>query len=613
MSHHRAVARAALALLCVAGLVAAPSALASPVEGPSGEAFYTPPSPLPEGGPGTLIWYRQTGVNLNVELPAVKAYDVLYKSTGETGETVPVTGIVIVPSAPWSGSGARPVVTYAEGTQGLGHQCAPSIQIAGGTEYDGGAIIASLRKGYAVAVTDYPGYTTGATPPYIAGKAEGHAVLDVVRAAQQLPGAGIAAGAPVVIWGYSQGGQAAGWAGQLLRSYAPELNVVGVAAGGIPGNLAKVAEFNEGTPGSALALDSVVGLTYAYSSIEEPESTLRELLSAEGLEVIAKLKGECAIQSLDEFHNVPFSRLSKRHETFTELMHNDIVFESITNQQKLGGSAIPVPVYHYHGLLDEFVPVQQDLELHQAWCALGVKDDFQLYPGEHLLTDPTAIPHVMQWIEERLAGKPAPSTCGEHTGSELPAGARLTPETGDLIIPIPNWRISGSVTSAKLGIPLKIPAGATLSAEGDVTSGTLSASLSVPPINETINIFGLVPVTISAELQQAGPIGGSIGLSNTGLLSLKATGGSNLIANSISILFFKINLGCRTSSPVQLPLSIEEPANALATGSLSFSASVTIPSFTGCNALDEVLLDALLSGPGNKISISAEPPPPISW
>jgi hypothetical protein len=613
MFDHKAVARAALALLCIGGLAFAPSALATPVEGPSGEAFYTPPSPLPEGGPGTLIWYRQTTVNLNVELPAVKAYDVLYKSTGETGEEVPVSGIVIVPSAPWSGSGPRPVVTYAEGTQGLGHQCAPSIQIAGGTEYDGGAIIASLRKGYAVVVTDYPGYTNGAVPPYIAGKAEGHAVLDIVKAAQQLPGAGISASAPVVIWGYSQGGQAAGWAGELLHSYAPQLDVVGVAAGGVPGNLEKVAEFNEGTPGSALALDSVIGLTYAYSSIEEPEATLSSLFNSEGLEAVAKLKSECAIQSLDEFHDVPFSRLSKSHETFSELTHTDVVVESITNQQKLGTTAIPVPVYHYHGLVDEFVPVAQDLELHQQWCALGVKDDFQLFPGEHLITDPTAIPYVMEWIEERLAGKPAPSTCGEHTGSELPAGARLTPETGDLIIPLPNWRISGSVTAAKLGIPLKIPAGSTLSAEGDITTGTLSASLTVPPINETVNIFGLVPVTISAELQQAGPISGSIGLSNTGQLSLKATGGANLIAKSISILFFKINLGCRTASPVQLPLNIEESANALATGSIGFSASVTIPSFTGCSPLDEALLDALLSGSGNKISISAEPPPPISW
>ena len=64
---------------------------------------------------------------------------------------------------------------------------------------------------------------------------------------------------------------------------------------------------------------------------------------------------------------------------------------------------MPVPVYHYHGLEDEFVPVTQDVELHQAWCTLGVKDDFQLYPGDHLLTDPTAIPNSDQ-VGRRTGG-----------------------------------------------------------------------------------------------------------------------------------------------------------------------------------------------------------------
>ena len=66
---------------------------------------------------------------------------------------------------------------------------------------------------------------------------------------------------------------------------------------------------------------------------------------------------------------------------------------------------MPVPVYHYHGLEDEFVPVAQDVALHNAWCSLGVSDDFQLYPGDHLLTDPTAIGNVMKWIEERARGQ----------------------------------------------------------------------------------------------------------------------------------------------------------------------------------------------------------------
>ncbi len=613
MLHRKGLARVALALPLLLTLALASSASAAPVEGPSGEAFYTPPTTLPEGGPGTLVWYRPTSVNLGVELPSTKAWDVLYKSTNQTSEADVVTGMVIEPTEAWKGSGPRPVVSVAEGTQGLGHQCAPSIQIANGTEYDGAAIITSLKKGYAVAVTDYQGYTNGSVPSYIAGRDEGQAVLDIVRAAQQVPGANVSASAPVVLWGYSQGGQAASWAGEIFSNYAPELKIVGVAVGGTPGNLQALAEFGEGSSASAFGLDSVVGLAYAYSSIVNPEMELKSLLTEEGVAIVNKLKTECAIQSLSEFHNATYKSISKTHETFGEVIQHNSVVETITNQQKLGTMPIPVPVYHYHGLVDEFVPIKQDAELHEAWCGLGTKDDFQIYPGEHLLTDPTSNPTVIKWIEERLAGKTAPSTCGEHSSvSELPAGARLTPETGDLIVPLPNWQISGSVTDAKLGIALKIPAGATLNSEGDVTKGTITGTLTVPPINETVTLFGLLPVDIQGELQSTGPLSGKFGLAGSGNIEIEASGGATLVTKSLGIAFFKINLGCRTSSPIELPLKLDESANAFYTGSASITDTVTIPSFTGCGIFSPVTT-ALLSGPGNTVSITAAPPPPVAW
>lgn len=185
------LAGAALALGgAVMAFVAASDASAAPVVGASGMAFYTPPSSLPSGSPGELISYRPATVNLNVTLPAVNAWNVMYLSTNQQGEPDVVTGTVLVPKGAWSGSGARPLVSYAEGTQGLAQKCAPSIQMAEGTEYDGGATIAALQKGYAVAVTDYQGYTTGSVPSYIAGRSEGHAVLDIVRAARQIPSSG---------------------------------------------------------------------------------------------------------------------------------------------------------------------------------------------------------------------------------------------------------------------------------------------------------------------------------------------------------------------------------------------------------------------------------------
>jgi Secretory lipase len=597
----------ALVLAVPVALVLASSASATPVEGPGGSAFYTPPSPTPAGSTGELIWYRPASVNLNVALPSVKAWSVLYQSSNQQGKPDAVTGTVIVPSVPWP-SGPRPVVTVGIGTQGLAQSCAPSLQIAAGTEYDGGAIIDSLRSGYAVAVTDYQGYTNGATPTYIDGKSEGQAVLDVVRAARELPGAGISASAPTIAWGYSQGGQAAGWAGELQPSYAPDVKLVGVAAGGTPGNLQALAEFGNGSVGAGFALDAIIGLNAAYPG----EFNLESLANSAGLEAITKAKSECAIQTLAEFNDAEISKYTIGNKTLEQIETEYPVTRRIVNEQELGTKPIPVPVYHYHGLEDEFVPVAQDAALHQAWCSLGVKDDFQLYPGDHLLTDPTAIPNAMRWVSERLAGKPAPSTCGLHsTSAPLPSSARLTKETGDLVIPLPGWQLSGSVTEASSGISVEIPAGSTLSAEGDVTSGKLKATLSIPPIDQTISLDG-IPVTVKGALTPVGTITGTVGLSNSGVFSESAVGEAKELVSSVGVGIFTVPIGCTTVTPIKLPLSISEPVNALVTGGFAIKTDVTVPEFGGCGLFGP-LLTATMSGPNNPINMTATPPPPISW
>ena len=135
------MARAALALSVLLALTMAATASAAPAEGPSGSAFYTPPTTTPAGSAGELVWYRPATINLDVTLPSNKAWTVLYQSTGQRGEPDWVTGTVIEPTSKWSGKGSRPVVTVGIGTQGIAPQCAPSKQVITGTEYDGAAII----------------------------------------------------------------------------------------------------------------------------------------------------------------------------------------------------------------------------------------------------------------------------------------------------------------------------------------------------------------------------------------------------------------------------------------------------------------------------------------
>ena len=609
MSGLRGLARAWLVLVVVLASVlgaSAPGAAAAPVEGPSGPAFYTPPGPAPTGSAGELIRYRPATVNLKVALPANKAWTVMYQSSDQHGQPDFVTGTVIVPSAKWTGKGARPVVTIGIGTQGIAPQCAPSKQMITGSEYAGAEIVESLKAGYAVDVTDYQGYTTGAIPTYTAGRSEGQAVLDIVRAARQLPGAGLTESDPTYAWGYSQGGQAVGWAGELQSGYAPNVKLSGVAAGGVPANLREFGAFTEPSVGSGLGVLSAVGLQAAY-----PEIKIGTLTPA-GEAAVNSALSECVVELITSLNGANFKEFTTEHKSLTELEAAQPALRKALEEQNLDEKPVSAPVYHYHGLEDELVPLEQDVNLHYAWCNLGVKDDFQLYPAEHLFTDGIAAGNALKWIEERVAGKTAPSTCGQHSsGAKLPAGARLTPEIGDLLVKLNEWSLKGKVTE-RSGISEEVPKGATISSTADATTGTLTATLNIPPINQTFFI-GLIPVTVSGGLTPTGPATGTFGFSKDGSeVSESADGKANEVVKAVRVGLFTLPIGCKTVEPIDLPLGISEPTNALAVGSFSFKAEVTVPEFGECGALGPII-SAATSGPGNTVEMTAAPPPATNW
>jgi pimeloyl-ACP methyl ester carboxylesterase len=152
------------------------------------------------------------------------AYRILYRSTGLNGEPVAVSGVAIVPAD--DAASDRPIVAWAHPTTGVVPRCAPSLGMLVFQTMQG--LREMVARGYVVVATDYPGLGTKGPHPYLVGVSEGRAVLDSVRAARLLPNN--QAGKRFTVWGHSQGGQAALYAGILAADYAPELDLRGVAA-----------------------------------------------------------------------------------------------------------------------------------------------------------------------------------------------------------------------------------------------------------------------------------------------------------------------------------------------------------------------------------------------
>jgi hypothetical protein len=237
------------------------------------------------------------------------------------------------------------------------------------------------------------------------GPAEGHAVLDMARAAQQLLGTELPKATPIGIMGYSQGGGSAGWAAELASSYAPELNVKGVAMGGVPGDLRATAEFLDGSPFVAFALMAALGLNAAY-----PELMLEMYLNDRGRELV--MSGETAcIASVDGVGTVGGTTLSRLDDYVTMNPLQTPAWQARLMDVKLGQHKPSFPVFQYHAFLDEIVPFQQAADLRRTYCDKGVDVTWSVLPVEHALGITFGPPAAADWLAQRFAGTPTASNC----------------------------------------------------------------------------------------------------------------------------------------------------------------------------------------------------------
>src|SRR5437588_12821248 len=99
-----------------------------------------------------------------------------------------------------------------------------------------------VRAGWVMVATDYSFAEKGGPHPYLIGEGEARAVLDSVRAARQM--SELTLDKRMVVWGYSQGGHAALWTGIVGPRYAPDVEILGVAAIAPAANIKKILAMN---------------------------------------------------------------------------------------------------------------------------------------------------------------------------------------------------------------------------------------------------------------------------------------------------------------------------------------------------------------------------------
>src|SRR5215472_14274317 len=199
------------------------------------DAFYDSPSDMSRQ-PGALL--RSEPLK-DVILPAgVRGWRILYATTVD--DKTPATAVAIVFAPTDSSAGPRPVIAWEHATTGLLQKCMPSLLSASSKGIPERNRI--VMAGWVVVATDYSFAENGGPHPYLIGEGEARAALDSVRAARQI--SELMLDQRIVVWGYSQGGHAALWTGFIAPRYAPDVEILGVAAIAPATNISNILAMN---------------------------------------------------------------------------------------------------------------------------------------------------------------------------------------------------------------------------------------------------------------------------------------------------------------------------------------------------------------------------------
>ena len=138
----------------------------------------------------------------------------------------------------------------------------------------------------------------------------------------------------------------------------------------------------------------------------------------------------------------------------------------------------------------------------------------------------------------------------------------------------------------------------TLSTTADLTTSTLTGTLSLPPATGSFKELGLVPVTATTEMVQDGQATGTVNFS-TNEVTTTATETIKLTGLKVAGLPIPVGSSCQTS-PATITVTSQPGFNVLSGGTLA--GTYTIPRFAHCG-LATLLINLTLPGPGNTITL----------
>jgi pimeloyl-ACP methyl ester carboxylesterase len=373
-----------------------PQAVRASITAHAPDAFYDPTSDMAHK-PGELLRSEQLK---DVVLPAgVRGWRILYATTVDDSTPATAVATLFAPTNP--PTGPRPVIAWEHGTTGLLQKCMPSLlSLPSKGIPDRDRIV---MAGWVVVATDYSFAEKDGPHSYLIGEGEARAALDSVRAARQI--SGLTLDKRVVVWGHSQGGHAALWAGIVGPRYAPDLEICGVVAIAPSANVKNILAMN-------VAMDKLFGpyLALSYSRFY-PDIRFEQALRPEALDAARQIVNLC------DFVPEDFERIEALAAKFDgpALATSSNKALQARLEQNTADGLIQAPVVIAQGLSDTVVPPSATDAYVEERCAAGQRLEYWTFAGrDHLTIFQRGTPLddlLIKWTTARFANVPQATGC----------------------------------------------------------------------------------------------------------------------------------------------------------------------------------------------------------
>ncbi|HEX3458326.1 MAG TPA: lipase family protein [Candidatus Baltobacteraceae bacterium] len=379
--------------MLVSILLAVATAAVSIPSGPSGDAFYTPPRPLPSGIEGSIVWAQP--FSGGAALPsASKNYRMLYETLSPRGVFIAISGTLAVPNGAPPAHG-WPLISWAHGTVGNAPECAPSRWTKPSVEQR--MLDAFVQRGYAVAETDYEGNGTPGIHPYMVGTTLARDVSDIAVASRALVPQ---IGRDWVVMGHSEGGGVALATAAFGQQLAPNLNLLGaVGYAPVAYPAATLAyELHSHSPNGGLVALALMIEGFASA---DPRVVPSQILEPQFLPLLAELQQHCIYDLLEHSDwstTIPATIFRPQGEDSLKALYADL------RQNEAGYFPISVPTLILNGLSDTMVSSEGSITVADRLRRNGTPVTFKAYLGAtHASVLAVSVNDVAPWLAQRFA------------------------------------------------------------------------------------------------------------------------------------------------------------------------------------------------------------------